>query len=340
MTNILVAACLGLLTLLRIPAIWNPPARPALLASAFATAGFTLYIEPVYNAFDSLLGGRNVTGLALSLFVITAFLQLHIAVTSAAGASTQVPTYRRRWITQRHKVAWMVCSLALVAGFALSDLPVTSQSLLRTYGNQPGMVLFLLAASAFIAYTSFSIIRTVISHLGEMSAVFRAGFFLVCAGCFGAIALLGVRSLLQVVADPTVQAAFSHVYGIGQAVAVICVAAGLSASRLVVSARVLFLDVAARWHLLRVLPLWRAVTEGMTNMVLDGRKFRYKDIFCTGPAAALQRRVTEIRDCQLVDPHRCRDAWLTYESSLINAERMMKLSTTAAGTNASGRTTT
>ena len=90
--SVLVASCLGLLTLLRVSALWNPPARPAFMASAFATAGFTLYIEPVYVAVDSIMGGRNLAGLILSLSVLAAFSQLHVAVTSAAGASAK---YRR-----------------------------------------------------------------------------------------------------------------------------------------------------------------------------------------------------------------------------------------------------
>jgi len=334
MMSILVAACLSFLTVLRIPAIWNPPARPALMASVFATAGFTLYIEPVYEAVDSLLGGRNFAGLMLSQFILAAFLQLHVAVTNAAGASSRLATHPRQRIIRRHQVAWVLCSLTLAAGFAVSDLPVTSPSLLRTYGAQPGMVLFLLAASAFIAYTSLSIIRTVIRHLREMSPVFRAGFFLVCAGCFGAIALLAVRSVLQVVAGLPAQNAFAGVYGTGQAISVICVASGLSASRLVVFGRVFFLDIAARWHLLLVLPLWRAATAGKTNLVLNGNRFPLRDIFSSGPHAALQRRITEIRDCHLVDPHGFRDAWMTHKSALINAERLMTPLKTAAGSNA------
>ena len=111
MTSILVAASLGFLTVLRIPAIWNPPARPALMASVFATAGFTLYIEPIYEAVDSLLGGRNFAGLMLSLFVLAAFLQLHIAVSNAAVAPSRPAAHLRQRIIRRHKVAWLACSL-------------------------------------------------------------------------------------------------------------------------------------------------------------------------------------------------------------------------------------
>ena len=91
----------------------------------------------------------------------------------------------------------------------MSDLPITSPSLIRTYGSQPGMVVFLLAASSFIAYTSASIVRVLVSHLRQMSAAFRFGFFLVCAGCLGAISLLAARSVLQLVADRSIQESFS-----------------------------------------------------------------------------------------------------------------------------------
>lgn len=338
MTNVVAAACLALLTLLRVTAIWNPPARPAFLASAFATAGFTIYIERVYAAFDSILGGRNFAGLLLSLCVTAAFLQLHIAVSSAAQGCTGGRSIRIRGGVQRYKAAWMVCSLAMVAGFGVSDLPVTSQSLLRTYGAQPGMVLFLLAASTFIAFTSLAIIRTVLSHLAEMSKAFRAGFFLVCAGCLTAIILLAARSVIPLVSDP-LNANFVNFYGTGQALAVICVAAGLLAPRLVVVGRVIFLDIAARWHLVRIIPLWRAVTERITNVVLDDHQFRTNEIFRAGPYAALQRRVTEIRDCQLLAPEECPAAWRKYEDSLTSAERLMEISRASISYNVQGRTT-
>ncbi|MCB5275521.1 hypothetical protein BJG92_03072 [Arthrobacter sp. SO5] len=330
--SVLVASCLGLLTLLRVSALWNPPARPAFMASVFATAGFTLYIEPVYVAVDSIMGGRNLAGLILSLSVLAAFSQLHVAVTSAAGASANIVANARRGTFGRHKVAWILASLILIAGFLMSDLPVTSPSLIRTYGSQPGMMAFLLAASSFIAYTSASIVRVLVSHLRQMSAAFRFGFFLVCAGCLGAISLLAARSVLQFVADRSIQESFSPYYGVGQGVAVICVAAGLSTSRLVGIGHTVSFDIAARWHLLRMLPLWRAATRGKPNLVLHNGRLPVADVFNARPHTALQRRITEIRDCLLVDPDGLSDTWATHGSILIQAERLMKAPLTTSST--------
>lgn len=339
MTNIVMALCLGVLTLLRINALWNPPARPALLASAFAAAGFTLYVEPVYYAVDSLLGGRNIAGLLLSLLVVTAFLQLHAAVSSAARPSPEAPTVLRRWPIQRYKAAWLICCLAMLAGFSVSDVPVSTQSLLRTYGSQPGLLLFLVAASAFIVFTSIDIIRTVISYLPGMSRMFRVGFFLVSAGCLGAIALLAVRTVVQLLAGAPVKTWFAEFYGFAQPVTVICVVVGLSASRLAVIGRALALNVAVRRHLLRILPLWRAVAPS-AKVVLDDRNFGYREIFGLSPFAALQRRVTEIRDCQLVEPDHHSAAWRSHEHALVAAERTMETTrTTTAGSNPGSRTT-
>lgn len=330
--SVLVASCLALLTLLRVSALWNPPARPAFMASAFATAGFTLYIEPVYVAVDSIMGGRNLAGLILSLSVLAAFSQLHVAVTSAAGASANIVTNARRGTFGRHQVAWILASLILIAGFLMSDLPITSPSLIRTYGSQPGMMVFLLAASSFIAYTSASIVRVLVSHLRQMSAAFRFGFFLVCAGCLGAISLLAARSVLQLVADRSIQESFSPYYGVGQGVAVICVAAGLSTSRLVGIGHTVSFDIAARWHLLRMLPLWRAATTGKPNLVLHNGRLPVADVFNARPHTALQRRITEVRDCLLVDPDGLSDTWATHGSILIQAERLMKAPLTPSST--------
>jgi hypothetical protein len=330
--SVLVACCLGLLTLLRVSALWNPPARPAFMASLFATTGFTLYIEPVYAAADSIMGGRNLTGLVLSLSVLAAFSQLHIAVTSAAGASANIVANARRSSFRQHKVAWILASLILIAGFFISDLPVTSPSLMRTYGSQPGMMIFLLAASSFIAYTSVSIVRVLVRHLRQMSAAFRFGFFLVCAGCLGAISLLATRSVLQLVADRSVQESFSPSYGVGQAVAVICVAAGLSTSRLVGIGHAVSFDIAARWHLFRLLPFWRAATRENPNLVLHNGRLPVADVFNAKPHTALQRRITEVRDCLLVDPAGLSDTWTTHGSILLQAERLMKAPLTPSST--------
>ena len=330
--SLLVASCLGLLTLLRVSALWNPPARPAFMASLFATTGFTLYIEPVYAAVDPIMGGRNLTGLILALSVLAAFSQLHIAVTSAAGASANIVANARRGSFRRHKVAWILASLILIAGFLMSDLPVTSPSLMRTYGSQPGMMIFLVAASSFIAYTSASIVGVLVRHLRQMSAAFRFGFFLVCAGCLGAISLLAARSVLQLVADRSIQESFSPYYGVGQGVAVICVAAGLSTSRLVGIGHTVSFDIAARWHLLRMLPLWRAATRGKPNLVLHNGRLPVADVFNARPHTALQRRITEVRDCLLVDPDGLSDTWATHGSILIQAERLMKAPLTPSST--------
>lgn len=321
MTSVVVAVSLGILTLLRLSGLWNRPARPAFLASAFATAGFTLCIEPVYIFMDSLTGNRNLAGLILSLCVLAAFAQLYTAVTNAAGPPSGQQNLSKE---RRHQVAWVASSLIVVGGFSISDLPVTSPSLIRTYGSQPGMTAFLLAASFFIAYTSFGVIRSVMGYLSKMSAAFRLGFFLVCAGCFGAISLLAVRSVLQLVTDHAGQESFSPFYGTGQAISVVCVAAGLSTSRLVGITAVISADLSARWRLLRLMPLWKACTAGNPNLVLHQGGSAGKDILSLNPHAALQRRVTEVRDCLLVDPIGLEEVWARHGAVLLDAEKSLK----------------
>jgi hypothetical protein len=325
MTSVVVAVSLGILTLLRLSGLWNRPARPAFLASAFATAGFTLCIEPIYIFVDSLTGNRNLAGLILSLCVLAAFAQLYTAVTNAAG----LPSGRQNLSKERrHQVAWIASSLIVVGGFSISDLPVTNPSLIRTYGSQPGMTAFLLAASFFITYTSVSVIRSVIGYLSQMSAAFRLGFFLVCAGCFGAISLLAVRSVLQLVTDHAGQESFSPFYGTGQAISVVCVAAGLSTSRLVGITAATSADLSARWRLLRLVPLWKAATASNPNLVLHQGGSPYKDALSSNPPAALQRRITEVRDCLLVDPIGLEEVWTRHGAVLLDAEKSLKTPST------------
>jgi hypothetical protein len=122
------------------------------MASAFATAGFTLYIEPVYVAVDSIMGGRNLAGLILSLSILAAFSQLHGAVTRAAGASeisspthAAVPLGNAKLLDTRISDSY---------SWILDERPsITSPS--DPYLWIPtGHDAFLLAASSFIAYTS------------------------------------------------------------------------------------------------------------------------------------------------------------------------------------------
>lgn len=321
MTSVVVAVSLGILTLLRLSGLWNRPARPAFLASALATAGFTLYIEPIYIFVDSITGHQNLAGLILSLCVLAAFAQLHTAVTNAAGAPLGQEKVRKE---RQHRVAWVASSLIVVFGFSISDLPVTSPSLIRTYGSQPGMTAFLLAASFFIVYTSVSVIRAVVGHLSQMSAAFRLGFFLVCAGCLGAITLLAIRSVLQLVTDHAGQESFSPFYGVGQAISVVCVAAGLSTSRLVGITAALSADLTARWRLLRLIPLWKASTANNPNLVLHHGGSPVRDMFSSNPHAALQRRIMEVRDCLLVDPFGLEEVWAHHGSALLEAEKSHK----------------
>lgn len=322
MTSVVVAVSLGILTLLRLSGLWNRPARPAFLASAFATAGFTLYIEPVYILVDSITGNRNLAGLILSLCVLAAFAQLYTAVTNAAGPP---PGQQKLLKERRHRAVWITSSLIVVIGFSISDLPVTSPSLIRTYGSQPGMTAFLLAASFFIVYTSVSVIRSVVGYLSQMSAAFRLGFFLVCAGCFGAISLLAVRSVLQIVSDHAGQESFSPIYGVGQAISVVCVAAGLSTSRLVGMTAAISTELTARWRLWRLVPLWKASTASNPNLVLHQGGSPVKDIVSSNPHAALQRRITEVRDCLLVDPIGLEEVLSQHGAALRDAEKSLKM---------------
>lgn len=323
-SNVIVALSLLILTVIRLPTISIKEARPALWAAGLATAGFTIYVEEVYYAVDPILGGGNHVGFAMAELVVAAFWQLHKSVVTAALWEDR-PALKRQ--LTRCFWAWVLTASIGAVGFLTSDVPVTSQSLVWTYGSQPGIALMFGALACFIAYVGVGVGVAAFRNLSGMSALFRAGFCLVGIGCLAAVLLLGGRGVIslwdkELISSPVIRS----VYGSGQVLAVLCVAVGLSLSRLVVVARLTSEDVMCRQYLFRIIPLWTIVTEGQGDTFVERLPFTFADAFKRNPYTRLQRRVTEIHDCMRLGGGRDRRISSKQLVVLAKAERVLRVS--------------
>lgn len=174
------AGALWVLTLLRLPIAFDPDRGSVFRATILAAVACTLYVPAVYYGVDPLLGGQNRVGLATLLSLLLGFWQFRTAILLAAVTDTEV---RRRQLTSGRWATVAACT-AVTAGFLTSRVDVTDPNLPLTYGDQPGMVLFLWTGSAFIMWICLDIARVCRSNIPHMHApAFRSAFTLIAVGC-------------------------------------------------------------------------------------------------------------------------------------------------------------
>lgn len=297
------AATLWILTVLRLPAAFDPHRGSVFRATAFAAVACTLYIPSVYHGVDSLLGGQNRVGLATLLFLLLGFWQFRTAILLAAVADVEV---RRRQLTLGRCAAGIACG-AVSAGFLTSRVEVTDPNLPLTYGDQPGMALFLWTGSAFIMWICVDIARICRSNVPNMHATaFRSAFTLIAAGCILFALVLLDRLLygyvISVEGPNSMSAvALTAFYWIGETFAVLLVSAGLLLPRLAVHLKHGAFGIRVRLLLLQIGPIWTRVASGQDKLILAKRSSALIAL-SRHPETQLHRRLVEIRDCEMASP--------------------------------------
>lgn len=133
------AAALWVLTVLRLPIALYPDRGSVFRATILAAIACTLYVPAVYYGIDPLLGGENRVGSATLLSLLRGFWQFRTAILLAAGTDMEV---RRRQLTLDRWAAGAACT-AVTAGFLISRVVATDPNLPLTYGDQPGMAVVL-----------------------------------------------------------------------------------------------------------------------------------------------------------------------------------------------------
>lgn len=294
------AAMLWLLTIVRIPTARDKERASVLRATFFAALACTLFIPNVYTATDPILGGRNHVGLVLIITILAGFWQFHTATVLAAVRDD----VRRRSHLVRGRLAAAVAGTCAVVGFLTSRLDVTSQNLPLTYGNQPGMQLFLWSGSAFIIWVCADVASTCLKFLPKMhSRAFKSGVSCFAAGCIlMAVALVNRLALGLLEESPNRSGQFLNALNLSftilETLAVLLVSIGLMLPRFRETPGLFQRNVHSRWLMLQLTPVWRR-SSTQRKYLLRNRWTPLLDPVSARAAAHLHRRVIEIRDCQL-----------------------------------------
>ncbi len=298
------AATLWVLTVLRLPAALDPHRGSVFRATIFAAVACTLYIPAVYYAVDPLLGGRNRVGLATLLSLLLGFWQFRTAILRAAVSYEKV---RRRQLAFGNWAAGVACS-AVTAGFITSHAEVTDPNLPLTYGDQPGMAVFLWTGSAFIMWICLAIARVCRHNVPRMHAPsFRSAFILIAVGCILFALVLLDRLLYGAVtklepADSTAAAILTILYWVGETFAVLLVSLGLLLPRLAGPVSHGTFGLRARLLLLEIRPIWNRVASGQHELILEKRRASRLIALSRHAETQLHRRLVEIRDCEMASP--------------------------------------
>lgn len=298
------AAALWVLTLLRLPIAFDPDRGSVFRATILAAVACTLYVPAVYYGVDPLLGGQNRVGLATLLSLLLGFWQFRTAILLAAVTDIEV---RRRQLTSGRWVTVAACT-AVTAGFLTSRVDVTDPNLPLTYGDQPGMVLFLWTGSAFIMWICLDIARVCRSNIPHMHApAFRSAFTLIAVGCILFALVLLNRLLYGVVihaegtSSPTA-AVLTSFYWVGETCAVLLVSLGLLLPRLARHLKNCAFGLHVRLLLLEIRPIWNRVASRQSELILEKRRASRRILFCRHAETQLHRRLVEIRDCEMASP--------------------------------------
>ena len=312
------AAALWILTVLRLPAAFDPDRGSVFRATILAAIACTLYVPAVYYVVDPLLGGHNRVGLVTLLSLLLGFWQFRSAILLAAVSDAKV---RRRQLALGQRVTFVVCT-AVTAGFLGSRVEETDPNLPLTYGDQPGMAVFLWAGSAFIMWVCLDIARVCRSHVPHMRArAFRSAFTLIAGGCILFALVLVDRLLYGILseaedADSPAAVALNTFYWTGETCAVLLVSLGLLLPRLAGSPKQDLFGLRLRMLLMEIRPIWNNVAYGRRELVLQDRRATLFLFFCRHVETQLHRRLVEIRDCEMANPQ-VREQLSAHDKSVI-----------------------
>lgn len=298
------ATTLWVLTVLRLPAAFDPHRGSVFRATILAAVACTLYIPAVYYAVDPVLGGRNHVGLVTLLSLLLGFWQFRTAILLAAVTNAEV---RRRQLTFGRWATGFACAV-VTAGFLTSRVDSTDQNLPLAYGDQPGMAVFLVVGSAFIIGVCLDIARVCRNNVPNMhTPAFRSAFTLIAGGCILFTLVLLDRLLYGYVnstdgPNSDFAVILTTFYWSGETIAVLLVSAGLLLPRVAVHFAHAAFEIRVRMLLLQVWPIWNRVTCGRDHLILETRQNRGFMVLSRHPETQLHRRLVEIRDCEMATP--------------------------------------
>lgn len=314
MTQLLMAAALFLLALARIPALIKNGRDTVFLAAAYACASSTLTNPDVYVFVDPLLGGINLTKLALNSLMMIGLWYLRTAIVDAVAPE---PSRRAPWVRRLP----LIVMLALQALFFILTGPTTTTT---SWGVDyhylvPGAC-FSLMLIAFIAWSCGEIAWACFKFVPRMRRSFRVGFSMVGLGCIiSVIAITKMGMDVLASAFPALKplgGAAGTPFAVLEMIAIVLVGVGLTIPA--VAGRVARAKTA-RWEQL-ILATVEPIRE---RVLMNASMDRTLEVDATAlPQERLHRMIVEIWDAELAagQDHALtadeRDYLLTVESKL------------------------
>ncbi|UKA60424.1 DUF6545 domain-containing protein [Arthrobacter sp. FW306-2-2C-D06B] len=196
----------------------------------------------------------------------------------------------------------------MTTGFLTSRVDVTHPDLPLTYGDQPGMAVFLWTGSVFIMWICLDIARVCHNNVPHMHApAFRSAFMLIAIGCILFSLVLIDRLLYGAVirnagvANATATA-LTVFYWAGETFAVLLVSLGLLLPRVAGHLEQGAFGLRARLLLLEIEPIWNRVVSSHHQLILEKRRTSRFMVLSGHAETQLHRRLVEIRDCEMASP--------------------------------------
>ncbi len=180
MMQFVMAGALFLLALARIPAVRANGRDPVFQAAVFSGASSLLGNPGLYLAVDAVLGGFNLTKLAINSLMIIGLWYLRAAVVHAISPAAD---RRPAWV----RLMPPAVTLALQTAFFFLAGPLPSTATWGEYHLLPFATLFSLMVILFVAWTSGEIAWACFRFVPRMRRSFRLGF-----------SMLGLGSLISV----------------------------------------------------------------------------------------------------------------------------------------------
>jgi hypothetical protein len=171
-----IAAALYLLAVARIPALLRFGKDTVFFAGLLSGTAALLTTPAVYVFVDQLVGGRNLTKLALHTLLVLGLWQLRIGVLHAISTDPK----RRH---SKYGVIALYLTLVLQAVFFFAaDVGATTTQFGHNYNTRPAGALFSATVLSYIGFVCVELALVCRRFVPRMHGLFRVGFTMVGIG--------------------------------------------------------------------------------------------------------------------------------------------------------------
>lgn len=276
-------------------ALRSPSRRPLCISLLCFAAALTFDIPGVYEAFDEHAGIANLADLVEHSFGIVGVFALLQTLEQLTDVGPGQHARIRR-------LAPGAAVAACVALFFAASTKQEATNFTERYGSNPYVAAYWAITIAYFGIVLVALGRLAHRHSARCSrAALRTGLRLVGAGVGVGVAysVLKIVQVVLAITRPTTAGNIAWVLSLTLTVGAALMGLGLLLPALESAWTIAAKHLSDRLALLRLRRLWLDVTEAVPDVILDGRRSFFADLFTPMPSYWLYRRVIEIRDVQL-----------------------------------------